>query len=58
MMSQSVEGRRLVAYLESVVAPTAACRDMEKRLLDFRAIRLKAGENLDIKALVEEGRKY
>lgn len=47
-----------VARLVPADFPDTPAPDVEKLLLEFRAIRQKAGENLDIRALVEEGRKY
>lgn len=51
-------GRPVARLVPAAGPPDAACRDMEKLVREFRAIRCKDSENLDIKALVEEGRKY
>lgn len=47
-----------VAKLVPAETPEATQQDIEKLVAEFRAIRQKAGENLDLKAMVEEGRKY
>lgn len=51
-------GKPVARLVPAAGPPEAVCRDMENLVREFRAIRGEAGENLDIKALVEEGRKY
>ena len=47
-----------VARLVPAETTATAQQDIKKLLLEFRAIRQKTGERIDIKAMIEAGRKY